>query len=82
VANVNEDGHPDLVVPNSSDNTVSVLLGQGDGTFHAKVDYPTGSVPVSAAVADVGGDGKPDVIVVNLGDDTVSVRYGKGGGSF
>ena len=44
----------------------SVLLGNGDGTFAAKVDYATGSHPDSVAVGDFNLDGKPDLAVANF----------------
>ena len=43
---LNDDGKPDIVVANSGDDTVSVLLGNGDGTFQSQTTYPTGSGPV------------------------------------
>lgn len=65
VADVNRDGKPDIVVANMSSNTVSVLLGNGDGTFQAAITYDSGFEPISVAVADVNGDGNPDLIVTN-----------------
>ncbi len=73
VADVNGDGKPDLVVANycasssnCSNGTVSVLLGNGDGTFQAPVSYNSGGEEAySVAVADVNGDGKPDLLVAN-----------------
>ena len=45
---------------------MSVLLNDGNGTFAAKVDYPTGLAPRSSvAAADLNGDGKPDLAVAN-----------------
>ncbi|HEX8115133.1 MAG TPA: VCBS repeat-containing protein [Kofleriaceae bacterium] len=86
VADVNGDGKPDLVTANigsdSNSATVSVLLGNGDGTFQAKVDYPTGSDPMSVAVADVSGDGIPDVVTANSSANTASVLLGHGNGTF
>jgi hypothetical protein len=73
VADISGDGKPDLVVANAVASTVSVLLGNGDGTFQAKVDYPTGSAPLSVAVADVNGDHQPDLVVANRSFNTVSV---------
>jgi uncharacterized repeat protein (TIGR01451 family) len=75
IADMNGDGKPDLVVANNfncpsadceTNGTVSVLLGNGDGTFQSAVSYNSGGWDaVSVAVADVDGDGKPDVIVAN-----------------
>lgn len=97
VADLNGDGKPDLVVgtaccnqgnnglgPNSQ---VSVLLGNGDGTFQPPVSYyPFGSIAVSVAVADVNGDGKPDLVVSNSGstlvNDSIAVLLGNGDGTF
>ena len=59
---LNHDGWLDLVVANSTDNTVGVLLGKGDGTFQVHVDYPTGKGPSSVAIADLHGDGNPDLV--------------------
>ncbi|MHB8678451.1 MAG: beta strand repeat-containing protein [Rudaea sp.] len=78
VADLNGDGKPDLIVTNSSDNTVSVLLnttapGASTLSFAAQQSFATGTVPVFVAVADVNGDGKPDLIIANLTASTVSV---------
>jgi hypothetical protein len=45
------------VVANFYSYTVSVLLGNGNGTFGTRVDYGTGSGPRSVAIADLSGDG-------------------------
>ena len=65
VGDVNGDGKPDLVVANEGSNTVSVLLGNGNGTFQAQQTFATGTDPISVAVGDVNGDGKPDLVVAN-----------------
>jgi hypothetical protein len=83
----NRDGKLDLVVTNRVDGTVSVLLGNGDGTFQTQVPYYTGAVPNAVAVADVNGDGYLDVIVAlpyNGGgnpNNQVAVFLGKGDGT-
>jgi hypothetical protein len=82
VADVNGDGKPDLVTTNQGDNTVSVVLGNGDGTFSAPRTFPVGSTPGGLAVADVNGDGKPDLAVANFNSNTVSVLLGNGDGTF
>jgi len=75
VADVNGDGKPDLVVATlcgtvtcGGNGAVSVLLGNGDGTFQAAVSYDSsGYEAASVAVADVNGDGKPDLVFANCG---------------
>jgi hypothetical protein len=71
-----------LIVANSGSNSVSVLLGKGDGSFEAQTEYATGTTPAAVAVADLNGDKKPDLIVANSGSNSVSVLLGKGDGSF
>ena len=61
---------------------VSVLLGNGNGTFQAQRTYATGNAPNSVAIADLTGDGKPDLVVANYHSDTVSVLLGNGNGTF
>jgi hypothetical protein len=78
----NGDGKPDLAVVNSLDNNVSVLLGNGDGTFQAGVTYGVGSLPVSVAVGDFNQDGKADLAVGNQGGNSISVLLGNGDGTF
>jgi hypothetical protein len=82
VADFNADGKPDLVVANQGSSTVSVLLGNGDGTFQARTDYAVGTTPVAVAVGDFNGDGKLDIVAANFGSKTVSVLPGNGDGTF
>jgi hypothetical protein len=70
VADMNGDGHPDIVVTSQSNGAssfmwqVNVLLNVGDGTFRAPASYPVSDQdPPYLAVADLDGDGKPDVAV-------------------
>ena len=84
-ADLNGDSNPDLVVVNHADNTVSVLLGKGNGAFQVRVDYGTGANPTAVAIADVNGDAKPDLVVGNDIDSftgSVSVLLGTGAGTF
>ena len=84
VGDFNGDGKTDLAVANSmtGDNTVSILLGNGDGTFQSERTYTTGSRPFSVAVGDFNGDGKADLAVANYGSNTVSILLGNGDGTF
>ena len=80
----NGDGKLDFAVANGTPTgTVSVLLGNGDGTVRPHVDYPTGgSFPLGVAVGDFNRDGKLDLAVTNEGDNTVGVLLGNGDGTF
>jgi hypothetical protein len=82
VGDFNGDGKLDLAVVNTTSNTISVLLGKGDGTFNLKVDYATGSMPQRVAVGDFNGDGHLDLAVTNSGSNTVSVLLGNSDGTF
>lgn len=81
-ADLNKDGKLDLIVANSTANTVGVLLGKGDGTFGPRVDYPAGNNPHGLAVADFNHDGRLDVAVANNGPvGAINVMFGKGDGT-
>src|SRR2546427_339973 len=82
VGDFNGDGRPDLAVANSGSSAVSVLLGNGDGTFQTARTFTAGSGPQTVAVGDVNGDGRPDLAVANSGSNTVSVLLGNGDGTF
>ena len=78
----NGDKNLDLAVADKGANTLSILLGNGDGTFRPKVDIPTGTVPVSVVTGDFNGDGNLDLAVANQGDNTISLLFGDGKGGF
>jgi hypothetical protein len=83
----NGDGTPDIAVANannanSSNNTVSVLLGNGDGSFRLVGSYPTGNNPAGIAAGDLNGDTRLDLVVANKGSGTISVLLGNGDGTF
>lgn len=81
----NRDGIIDLAVGNFNGNnatTVSVLLGNGDGTFGRNAAYATGQRPYGVATADFNGDGRKDIATLNVNDNTVSILLGGPGGVF
>ena len=51
--------------PTSDSNNVSILLGNGAGSFSAATNFAVGSDPYSVAVGDFNGDGKQDLAVAN-----------------
>jgi len=61
---------------------VSILLGNGDGTFQPQQSYAVGQDPSYIAVFDFNGDGFPDLAVTNTTGNTVSVLLGNGNGTF
>jgi hypothetical protein len=87
ITDLNGDGIPDLVTANDTLGgcLVSVLLGNGDGTFQGAMSYVASTVTYDfgfVAVADFNGDGIPDIAVANNRDRTVGVLLGNGDGTF
>lgn len=84
-ADFNGDGILDLVATTGTygtNNTVSVLLGNGDGTFQPYVSYTAGTGTSFVALGDFNGDGKIDMAVANEVSNTVSILLGNGRGGF
>ncbi len=78
----NGDGIPDLAVANYAGATLSISLGNGDGTFTLQSNPATGTNPNSIGVGDFNGDGIADLAVTNEGSATVTVLLGNGDGIF
>jgi hypothetical protein len=77
-ADLNADGKADIVTPNVGGNNVSVLLGNGDGTFATRVNYSSLAVD-AVALGDFNGDGKPDLAIAA---SDLKVRMNNGSGAF
>lgn len=82
VADFNGDGKLDLTTANSGSNSVSLLLGNGDGTFQSASSFPLGISPISLVSGDFNGDGKPDLATANATASNVSILLGNGSGGF
>lgn len=79
VTDFNGDGKPDIALANfdfSTGGNVSVLLGNGDGTFQEPTSYTAGVNPSSVAVGDFKGNGKVDIASANRNSNNVSVLLG------
>ena len=81
-ADLNHDGRVDVVVANRGSNTLSVLLGAGQGMFAPHTQFATGAGPSSVAIADLDGDGKLDLVATNSAANSISVLRGTGDGGF
>ena len=81
---VNNDLNLDLAVVNHTADTVSILLGNGDGTFKPKVDISTGTGtgPVAAVATTLTSSGFADLVVVNNATNSLGIFLGNGDGTF
>lgn len=88
VSDFNGDGKPDLAVANQLSGNVSILLGNGDGTFQPAVNYSAGNSPTQIVADDFNADGKLDLALFQPGQNSpsmassVSVLLGNGDGTF
>src|SRR5262249_22657129 len=82
IGDLNGDGTPDLVAASPDDHSVSVLLGNGDGTFAERVERHVIGDPYCVVIGDMNGDGKLDVVTANREGYSVSVLFGNGDGTF
>jgi len=90
-ADVNEDGHADIITTNHQGDNVTVLLGNGKGGFTEAPGspFPAGKTPFSVAIGDLNRDGNLDLAIVNYSghadqpaNDGVTILLGDGRGGF
>lgn len=84
IADLNRDGRPDLAVTNVWGNSISVLLGNGDGSFQGKTNVPLtpSRSPKIVEFGDLNDDGALDMVTANQESQTISVLVGNGNGTF
>ena len=81
-ADFDGDGIPDLAITNRNDSTVTIYLGNGDGTFRQKAVIPHIYYGQTIAVADFNSDGITDLVVGNTTWGAVTILLGNGNGTF
>ena len=88
VGDFNDDGNYDTATVNYSDDTVTIMLGNGVGEFSNSGTFSTGKNPTHLAISDFNSDGKQDLAIANRNEasiangDTISILLGDGTGSF
>jgi len=78
----NHDGFADICVVNIATNSVSILLGVGDGTYGPQQQITVGAAPRGIAVLDVDGDGDIDIVNTNSNSSSMSILLNDGNGVF
>ena len=79
IGDLDRDGKPELAIANYNSATVSVFHNTSTSgsithsSFATKVDFITGTGPVSMSMSDLDGDGKPELAIANYGSSTVSI---------
>jgi hypothetical protein len=81
VGDFNGDGIPDVAIANVADNTVSVLVGVGDGTFQPETRYLVGSGPGGLAAGDFNGDGAQDLATADSTSNSVTLLMNRNDGT-
>ncbi|CAF1181469.1 unnamed protein product [Rotaria sp. Silwood1] len=75
---INKDNHLDIVTVNSKSNSISLIMGYGNGTFDIPKVYSTGedSYPLAVAIGDLNNDNRADLIIANAGTDSIGILIG------
>ena len=81
-ADFNQDGLTDLIVTNIGNDSLSILFGNGDGSFKEPKQLHVSVEPRALALSDYNGDGRTDIAVACAGSDQVVLFLGLAGGRF
>jgi hypothetical protein len=81
IADLNRDGKPDIVTANGGHSSITVALGNGDGSFTVLPYHIVGGNARDVVITDMNKDGKPDAVVAR-GTNTLMVLFGAGDGTF
>jgi hypothetical protein len=75
---INKDNQTDIVSANSKMNSISVIMGYGNGSFAEQIIYPIGdkSSPFGVVAGDINNDNRLDLVVVNKGTDSIGILFG------
>jgi hypothetical protein len=79
---INQDGVTDLMTTNVSSNTLSILIGNGDGTFHDQVQLHVCQEPRALTTGAFNADPYPDIVLACAGGDHIAVLFGRADGKF
>jgi FG-GAP-like repeat len=82
IEDLNHDSFTDVITTNIASNTVSILLGNGDGTFKEQVQVNVCKEPRSLAMGEFNEDGHVDVALACSGSDEIAILLGRGDGKF
>lgn len=81
-ADFNKDGHLDIAVGNSTGDSITVFLGDGNGIFYSVKNYQAADGIRGLAVSDMNGDGYPDIVTANRSGNNMSILHNNGDGTF
>ena len=78
----NFDGLPDLCTANLQGDSISILIGNGDGTYQPAMTPSAGNQPRGITTLDADGDGDIDIVNMNASDGNAMLWLNNGNGSF